>query len=54
MGLFVFLGAEPAEYFYFIYACVGAGLIVFQHRDNIARLLAGTERKVGQKAEKRE
>ena len=38
----------------FIYALVGGSLVVFQHRDNIYRLLSGTERKLGEKAEKKE
>ena len=28
-------------------ACVAAGLIVFRHRGNLSRLMAGTERRVG-------
>jgi acyl phosphate:glycerol-3-phosphate acyltransferase len=36
---------------YAAYAVLGAGLIVVQHRGNIGRLLNGTERKLGQKAE---
>jgi len=39
---------------YLIYTGAGGGLILFQHRDNIQRLCAGTERKLGEKAEKRE
>ena len=31
---------------YLIYAVVGGALIAFQHRDNIARLLAGNERRI--------
>jgi glycerol-3-phosphate acyltransferase PlsY len=31
-------------------ACAAALLIVFRHRANIGRLLAGTERRIGQKA----
>jgi glycerol-3-phosphate acyltransferase PlsY len=38
----------------FVFALVGGSLVVFQHRDNIYRLLSGTERKLGGKAEKRE
>jgi acyl phosphate:glycerol-3-phosphate acyltransferase len=41
----------PAEYL--IYCVAVTILIVFQHRDNIARLCAGTEHKLGQKGEKR-
>jgi glycerol-3-phosphate acyltransferase PlsY len=38
----------------FIFALAGGAVVVFQHRDNIYRLWSGTERKLGQKAEKRE
>lgn len=34
-----------------LYATLVAGVIIFQHRDNIARLRAGTERKLGASAE---
>jgi glycerol-3-phosphate acyltransferase PlsY len=37
----------PAEYL--IYTGMGMGLIIFRHRDNIQRLRAGTERKLGEK-----
>ena len=30
------------------YAICGLGLIIFRHRDNIYRLLKGSERKLGQ------
>ena len=39
----------PIEYL--IYALIGAIFIIVMHRDNIARLLAGKERKLGEKAE---
>ena len=39
----------PIEYLG--YALVGGLMIIFMHRDNINRLVAGTERKIGQKAE---
>ena len=52
MALLVALGWQPSEYL--IYMVVAAALIVFQHRDNIARLRAGTERKVGQGVERRQ
>jgi glycerol-3-phosphate acyltransferase PlsY len=45
------LGMQPVEYM--VYTAVGGGLILFQHRDNIQRLLAGTERRIGEQAEKR-
>jgi glycerol-3-phosphate acyltransferase PlsY len=39
----------PIEYV--IYALIGAMFIIVMHRDNIRRLLSGTERKLGQKVE---
>ncbi len=36
---------------YLIYALVGAVIIIIMHRGNIARLLSGKERKLGEKAE---
>ena len=39
----------PLEYLG--YALVGGLVIIYMHRDNITRLMAGTERKIGQKAE---
>jgi acyl phosphate:glycerol-3-phosphate acyltransferase len=44
---FVALGQEPRPYAAF--AIVGAAVIISQHRDNIERLRAGTERKLGQR-----
>jgi glycerol-3-phosphate acyltransferase PlsY len=44
--LAVAIGGQPAAYLGF--ALVAAPLIFFQHRDNIQRLLAGTERRVGE------
>lgn len=38
----------PIEYL--IYALIGTVVIIIMHRDNIARLLAGKERKLGEKA----
>ncbi len=40
----------PVEYL--IYAMVGAVAIIITHRDNIARLVKGRERRLGDKAEK--
>jgi glycerol-3-phosphate acyltransferase PlsY len=45
----VALGAEPPGLAAF--ALVTAALVIVQHRDNIQRLLAGTERRIGQRAE---
>ncbi len=42
----------PVEYLF--YAVTGASLIIYMHRDNIQRLLAGKERKLGEKAERAE
>lgn len=42
---------EPVEYL--VYAIIVAGLILLRHRDNISNLRTGTERKIGQKGEKR-
>ena len=39
----------PIEYL--VYALIGAILIIIMHRDNIARLISGRERKLGEKAE---
>ncbi len=38
----------PIEYL--IYALIGSVVIIIMHRDNISRLLAGRERKLGQRA----
>ena len=46
------LGGFPIEYLF--YALAGAVLIFVMHRDNIVRLVSGTERKLGEKTEKRE
>jgi glycerol-3-phosphate acyltransferase PlsY len=51
MAAFLALDREPAEYL--IYIGVAAALIILQHRENISRLLSGTESKLGQKAERR-
>ncbi len=40
----------PLEYL--VYALIGGLVIIVMHRDNINRLVSGTERKLGQKAEK--
>ncbi len=34
-----------------LFCCIGTAVIIIKHRDNISRLLSGTERKIGQKAE---
>lgn len=36
---------------YFWYGAIGGAIVVFRHRENISRLIAGTERKIGQRAD---
>ena len=36
---------------YFLYGAIGGAIVVFRHRENISRLIAGTERKIGQPAD---
>ena len=43
------VGFEPLAYSW--YGIIGGTLIVVRHRDNIQRLLNGTERKIGHKAD---
>ncbi len=42
------LNGYPIEYL--AYALIGTAVVLGMHRDNIARLLAGTERRLGEKA----
>ena len=44
----VLMRNQPVEYL--IYTGIATGLILFKHRDNIRRLKAGTERKLGERA----
>lgn len=44
------LNGCPIEYL--LYSLVGTGMILYTHRGNIKRLLAGKERKLGEKADK--
>lgn len=48
----VILEKQPVAYL--IYCGLAGCMILFQHRDNIRRLCAGNERKLGEKAEVRE
>lgn len=52
MAAFVALDEAPAEHL--IYVGVAAALIVVQHRDNIARLLSGSESRLGRGGERRQ
>ncbi len=45
MASLVALDRQPVEFL--IYALIASCLIIFQHRDNIARLRSGTERRLG-------
>jgi len=45
------MNSFPIEYLF--YTLVGVIIIFVMHRDNIARLLSGNERKLGEKAERR-
>lgn len=47
----VLLGWEPLDFL--VYAAAGASLVLLQHRDNMVRLLTGTERRLGERAEER-
>ena len=47
IGVFV----QPSGPGLIIFGLVTAMLVIVQHRDNITRLLAGTERKIGQRAD---
>jgi glycerol-3-phosphate acyltransferase PlsY len=46
-GLLVQSAFVPVPIVVILYGALVAGTIIFQHRDNIARLRAGTERKLG-------
>lgn len=53
LGLVVYEASDsfwfaPAEYMWF--AVIGAALVIGLHKDNIQRLISGTERKIGQPA----
>jgi glycerol-3-phosphate acyltransferase PlsY len=50
----VYTGLDRVPWQYLVYIVVVVALIIFQHRDNISRLLSGTESKLGQKGEKRQ
>jgi glycerol-3-phosphate acyltransferase PlsY len=50
----VFLGLDRVPWQYLVYITIVVALIIYQHRDNISRLLSGKESKFGQKGEKRQ
>ena len=50
----IYTGLDRVPWQYMVYIVVVVALIIYQHRDNIARLMSGKESKLGQKGEKRE
>lgn len=54
VAMAIFLGVNRVPWQYLVYIGVVVALIIYQHRDNIARLRAGTESKMGQKGERRQ
>ena len=54
VAMAVFLGLDRVPWQYLVYIVVVVALIIYQHRDNIGRLLSGTESKLGQKGGKRQ
>ena len=48
LAVLITLGRAPVEYI--AYSVIGAALVIGLHKDNIQRLLSGTERKIGQSA----
>ena len=42
---------DHAPMTYLFYTGIGGAIIIWQHRDNISRLIQGTERRLGQRAE---
>lgn len=53
VAMAVFMGMDHVPWEYLVYIVVVVALIIYQHRDNISRLRAGTESKLGQKGERR-
>jgi glycerol-3-phosphate acyltransferase PlsY len=54
VAMAVFLGLDRVPWEYLVYIVVVVALIIYQHRDNISRLLSGTESKLGQRGERRQ
>ena len=54
VAMAVFLGLDRVPWQYLVYIVVVVALIIYQHRDNIGRLLSGMESKLGQKGGKRQ
>ena len=49
--LIPFIILEMQPYQFLIFAIVGTVLIIYKHRDNINRLISGTERRIGERVE---
>lgn len=49
---FVVLGSEPWQYL--VFALVGGAVLIYRHKDNLARLVAGTEHRLGQRGRRRQ
>ena len=47
MGILMFAVGNVSSQF-FIYVVIGGSMVLFKHRDNLARLLKGKERKLGE------
>ncbi len=54
VAMAIFMGLDRVPWQYLVYIVVVVALIIYQHRDNISRLRAGTESKMGQKGERRQ
>ena len=54
VAMAVFMGLDRVPWEYLVYIVVVVALIIYQHRDNIRRLVSGTESKLGQKGERRQ
>ena len=54
VAMAVFMGLDRVPWEYLVYIVVVVALIIYQHRDNIRRLVSGTESKLGQKGGRRQ
>ena len=54
VAMAVFMGLDHVPWEYLVYIVVVVALIIYQHRDNIRRLVSGTESKLGQKGGRRQ
>ena len=54
VAMAIFMGLDRVPWEYLVYIVVVVALIIYQHRDNIRRLVSGTESKLGQKGGRRQ